>query len=106
MAACRPWCSGQCESSTPTVTLAWSLAMGSMVLITPTLAPASSTSLPDTSPDAVGKVMVNWCGGPAASFGAATATPTPPMQRGATAEPTASDLVIPLGASFYVLFSA
>src|SRR5579864_6918668 len=62
----------------------------------PTLAPASSTSLPETSPDAVGKVMVNWCAAGAERRGAATATPIPATQRAATELPTVSDLFIAL----------
>src|SRR5258708_8800039 len=61
----------------------------------PTLAPAGSTLLPATRPEAGGKVMVNWCCAGPDTRGAATATPIPATQRAATPVPTESDLFMP-----------
>src|SRR5258708_1298217 len=76
MPAVSPWCSGQWSSSMPISTTARLAASGSMVLMVPTLAPASKTSLPGTSPEPARKLMTMVCIGLAAVMRTANTTTT------------------------------
>ena len=63
MSALKPWCSGQYSSPIWTLIITLLSWVGSIDEMLPILEPASKTSLPGTSPDAVGKARLSrWTG--------------------------------------------